>query len=208
MTGGAYGIIVAKNSQAILTNVDLSQSSSGVLSLDSSNVDVTASNIHNVTSTAVVASRGSTINVSNTTINGASTGLLSTYNSVVNVNTAAPNGFPTSGVTISNTVVGAFAQFGGAVLLINATIDQNSLGAWIYPSASAFVSGTTFSNNSTGLRVRKNATVNFATGNVINNGFYGVQCHADSSYIVPYPPGTPPAAFNGVSFPVDGCVEE
>ncbi|MEX1033192.1 MAG: hypothetical protein WDZ30_07510 [Cellvibrionaceae bacterium] len=186
LTGGQYGVLVVKNSQVLVSDVNIHQTVTGLVAVDNSMVDLTASNVHDSNS-GVIASLGGTINLSNTIIeNNSGFGVVAMSNGLANLRSVAPDGSETDGVTLRYNGNGVVAQDGGRALIADAQIEFSGFGVFVRTQASVTFNGDNVINGhaTAGVFAQRNTSVVFNPGNhtISNNGF-GVNCSADTAYL-------------------------
>ncbi len=198
--GPSYGLIVTKNSQAAVTEVNASAGLYAVLSLDNAVLDITSSVIHD-SQIGLLASRNGVISVSGSTISNNNTGGLASLGGMMNVFTTAPSGLPTTPVNFDGNVFGLNAAMEGKLAVTSATISNGTFGVLLSSTGFARINNSSITNMSlAGVSVQKAASAFFNNGNYFVNNASGVSCVPGSNYVVSGPLGSLPGTFvnNGV----------
>ncbi len=205
--GGLYGLIAAKGSQLSINRSDISLATFGVVSVDSSSVEVSQSRIHDNTNSGVLANINGTMTIrDNTTVELNATGVVSQTGGTVYLTSTRSDGSSGTGVTITANNTGIAAASGSIVQVRDSSVSGNSnVGFYIVTNSVLHFlttengSGNTISNQNIGIYSLKNTSVTFAdTNNTFNNNStFALYCHPTTAYMVSNGPGTLPGAFSG-----------
>lgn len=203
LTGGGSGFMAARNSQSVLSNVDISQADSGVVALDGSFIEVIDSTIHN-NENGAVAMRGGVVAISSSLIEFNTNGVVATFSGVVNLRDIAPDATSTDGVTLRNNTIGVVAQMGGTAAINGALIEAGNIGVFAQTQAAVQLSSTVLRDHATaGVFARRNTSLSFEPNNDISNNLFGIFCSPDTAYLLTG--GSPGSVINNINVDINGC---
>ncbi|MGI1677806.1 MAG: hypothetical protein K6L75_03685 [Cellvibrionaceae bacterium] len=215
-SGGLYGLIATKNSQLSINRSDISLATFGVVSVDSSSVEVSDSRIHDNTNSGVLVTINGVINLrNNTTVDLNPTGIVAQTGGTAYVTSTQSDGSVGVGSTIMANNTGIAAYSGSIIQLRDSSVSgNNNLGFYLVTNSVVhFLStengtGNTVSNQNIGLYALKNTSVTFGdtVNSFENNTTFALYCHPSTSYMVlGSPVGTLPGLFSGNGNNIINC---
>jgi hypothetical protein len=192
---GFTGALVTKGAHAVFSNIVFEASDNGVTVIDNGVADITASTIRNNTQ-GIYAARGGVASVSNSVIEQNTVGVLAFKAGTINLTSVLPDQSIGIGSIVRNNTTGGVARSGGMIDLSDSRIEANRGVGLLADSGSAIQLFASF--NETGNLITGNTTFGILvqkTGSLVVNASifpqtitlngFGIQCNANSGYIVP-----------------------
>lgn len=208
---GGLGVVVTRNAQAVLDNVDVSNSANGVLALDNSHVYVQNSRLFNNSTGGIARANGNLV-LNNSVVENNQVGLYALASGIVQLTPRTAEGPMSAGVIVRNNFTGFVGQTGSRLLLTDATFENNSnMGIFLHTQSAAHFfapivsGGNSISGSGFGVMAYKNTSLLFAGAtHAFTNNTTGIRCNADTSYFTAFP-GALPGPFSGNVTDVEGC---
>ena len=193
---GFTGALVTKGAHAVFSNIIFEASDNGVTAVDNGVADITGSVIRN-NAQGVYAARGGVVSVSNSVIEQNTVGVLAFKAGTVNLTLPFFDRQSIGvGSIVRNNTTGGVARSGGMIDLSDTRIEANrgvgllaDSGSAIHLFASFNETGNIITGNTNfGILVQKTGSLVINASvfpQTITLNAFGIQCNANSGYIVP-----------------------